>query len=286
MPDPITDPLAPPPLLNLAGVPTAVTPPQTVPPVAGYTPTQGTAVPTRSEGYTPAPYTVQPEGTVAGQLESITKKGSPLMELAGTQAKQEAQARGLLNSSIAVGAGQDALYRAALPIAQADASVYNAAMTNTANQQNAATQFGAAATNASNQLNAQLLTSMNTTNANAANAAMSQEVQAANARALASIDTNTRMTLANLDTQNRALLQSSVGASNAYVQAVTNISNIATNNSLSKEAKDTATATQMNLLNEQLKTLAAISSTESQAVASLNLSEFFQSVPGVTPVAA
>ena len=276
MADPVLDPLAPAPLLNAAGQPTAVPSPQPVPPVAGYTPAQGTAAATSETGYTATPYTVKPEGTVAGQLETITKKGSPLMDLAGTQAKQDANSRGLLNSSIAVGAGQDALYRTALPIAQADAGFQNAAMTNTANQENAASQFGAAATNSAQQLNAQLLTSMNTTNANAANAAMSQEAQAANARSLAVIDTNTRVALAQLDTQNRALLQSSVGASNAYVQAVTNISNIATNPTLSKEAKDAATASQMNMLNEQLRTLSAIAATEAQAVSSLNLDEFFQ----------
>lgn len=285
MPDPNTDPNTDP--STPTPPPTSLAPPQQViPPVASFTPAEGTAGTTTGTSYTPTPYTVKPEGTVAGQLESITKQGSPLMDLAGTQAKQEANARGLINSSIAVGAGQDALYRTALPIAQADASVNNAAMTNTANQQNAASQFGAASTNSANQANAQLLTNMNTTNANAANSAMSQEAQAANARALASVDANTRMALATLDTQNRAILQSSVGASNSYVQAVTNISNIATNNSLSKEAKDAATATQMNLLNEQLKTLAAIASTESAAVTSLDLGSFFQTVPGVTPIAA
>ncbi len=62
--------------------------------------------------------------TVAGQVESIIKKDSPLMELAGTRAKQSANSRGLLNSSMAVQAGEAAVLDAAMPMASQDASTY------------------------------------------------------------------------------------------------------------------------------------------------------------------
>lgn len=61
---------------------------------------------------------------VEARIGRISSSGSPLMEMAETRAKQAANERGLLNSSIAVGAGQSAVLDAALPIASADASMY------------------------------------------------------------------------------------------------------------------------------------------------------------------
>ena len=60
--------------------------------------------------------------------ESVTRavtqtmaQDSPLMTQARTQGLQQGNRRGLLNSSMAVGAAQDSAYRAALPIAQQEA---------------------------------------------------------------------------------------------------------------------------------------------------------------------
>lgn len=269
---------------------TTPTTPQPIPPVASYTPVAGQAGSATSTGYTATPYNVDPlKGTVAGQMKGLLEQESPYLQVARTHAREAMNERGLINSSIAISAGEKAAIESALPIATADANIYNQAMTNTVNQTNAATQFGAAAQNSAAQLNAQLLTSMNTTNANAANAALSQEAQAANQRALAQIDVNTKMELAVLDTQNRALLQSSVGASNAYVQAITNIANISTNPSLTQGAKDAAIQTQINMLREQLRTIGYISSTDSRLVEDLNLDEFFETTvpePAAPPAEA
>lgn len=59
---------------------------------------------------------------VSTQLAEITKQGSPLMQQAKTDALKLANRRGLINSSMAVGASQDAALRTALPIASQDAS--------------------------------------------------------------------------------------------------------------------------------------------------------------------
>ena len=88
-----------------------------------------------------------PEQTVQGQTESVIRNDSPLMQLARTQADQESQKRGLLHSSVGIGAAQDATYRAALPIAEADAAQaarvagYNTDTLNKAEQFNAGNQF-------------------------------------------------------------------------------------------------------------------------------------------------
>jgi hypothetical protein len=58
---------------------------------------------------------------VMNQLNRITAGDSPLMKQAQTEGLQQANRRGLLNSSMAVGAAQDSAYRAALPVASQNA---------------------------------------------------------------------------------------------------------------------------------------------------------------------
>jgi len=69
--------------------------------------------------------------TTSGQLSKVLDPNSDLMQQAQTQAKQASAASGLLNSSMAATAGQDAMLRAAVPIANANAATYaDAAKTN------------------------------------------------------------------------------------------------------------------------------------------------------------
>jgi len=70
-------------------------------------------------------YYDQAKGTVAGQLQNLLNSDSPYMKQAEQKAKEAAGARGMLNSSIAVQAGQAAAYEAALPIATSDAGAFN-----------------------------------------------------------------------------------------------------------------------------------------------------------------
>ena len=75
------------------------------------------------------------------------------MTRARAGAMQSANSRGLLNSSMAAGAGEAAVIDAALPIAQQDANTFS--QQRLANQQvsNAADQFGADAANRTVALN-------------------------------------------------------------------------------------------------------------------------------------
>jgi len=61
---------------------------------------------------------------VEKRLPGLLASGSPLMEQATAKAMNLANARGLLNSSIAAGAGTEAAISQALPIAQADSSTF------------------------------------------------------------------------------------------------------------------------------------------------------------------
>jgi len=74
-------------------------------------------------------------------------------------------ARGLLNSSMAVGAGQQAMVDAALPIAQQDASTYNNQNQLNQNLSNEANRFNATTYNTQNQLNQNLSNAANKDNA-------------------------------------------------------------------------------------------------------------------------
>lgn len=61
--------------------------------------------------------------SAAGRVAAITSQDGPLMQLAETRARQEANRSGLLNSSMAVGAGQAAVIGAATPLATTDAQL-------------------------------------------------------------------------------------------------------------------------------------------------------------------
>lgn len=67
---------------------------------------------------------VTENSTVSGQMEGLLGKNSKYLNLARTKAMQTANSRGMLNSSMAAGAGEAAAIEAALPIAQQDAATY------------------------------------------------------------------------------------------------------------------------------------------------------------------
>jgi hypothetical protein len=256
-------------------------PPMPVTPVVPTTSVNGTAGTSAATGYVATPYTVAPGGLVQNRVKDIVGDDSPLLQLARQQATQAQNERGLVNSSLNTTAGEQAVIAQALPIAAADAQSVNAAMTNTANAQNVASQFGAAAENAVSQTNAQLTTAMNTTNANAANNALTETAKAQNARNLTAIDNNTKVALGVLDTQNRQLLQTNANAANMFQETVKNIAAISVDATLNPAAKNTAVATQINLLKEGLQTTAGVASTLPADIAGLNLGQYFTLQPAV-----
>lgn len=80
--------------------------------------------PPRPALWQPETRQVKPEETVQWQLQKITEQGSPLMTQARSRAQDFAARRGLINSSIAAGAGESAALGVAMPIAQADAATH------------------------------------------------------------------------------------------------------------------------------------------------------------------
>lgn len=70
------------------------------------------------------PRQVQANETVQGQLTGLLSRSNPLLQQAEASAQRQANKRGLLNSTLAAGAGRAAHYTAALPIAQQDSETY------------------------------------------------------------------------------------------------------------------------------------------------------------------
>lgn len=118
---------------------------KTAPKPQSYTPVQAT----------PTEWKADDSQSVAANVNKISTSGSPQMQSAETRAKQEMNARGMLNSSMAIGAGQKAVYDAALPIATADANINAQRGQFNANQATQTSQFNAGAQNESGQFNAQ-----------------------------------------------------------------------------------------------------------------------------------
>lgn len=263
------------------------TPPPTA--TAPTTPTAATATstPAVATGFQAAPYTVdQNKGTVQGQLADVMSKDSPLQRIDVRNANEEMNARGLLSSSLAIGSAQDARYKSALPIAQADAGIFDKAMTNTANVENAARQFGAAAENDVSKTNAQLATSIAATNAQEANKIGLAGLDAQTRIALGNLDVAARTKLAAIDTNARILVQTNASASEMYAQAVRNIADLSRDPNLRPDAKQAAIDSQLNMLNQGLRQLQEVATTPPAQVDGLNLSQFFNRYTQVAQMTA
>ena len=163
--------------------------------------------------------------TTSQQLEGILNKGGALMQQAATTGNQQANARGLLNSSMGIQAAQSAVLGQAVPIANADASAINQTnQFNTQNQQRT-NELNIGTQNDWSKFNAQNQTAMNQWNAGQQNEAT-----------LKSLDINSREQLANIEANYKQLMQVNSSAENMYNQVMKNISDIQMSDSVADKA--------------------------------------------------
>jgi len=187
--------------------------------------------------YTAGQRAVDPaKETVAGQMQGLIQDNAPLMQMARTGAKQQMNSRGLLNSSMAISGADQAAYAAALPIAQADASVYD-----TNAKQNLAYQNEALKTNAAG------INDMTGKNMSATIDVMKSNMDAAMKTQLATIEATYKTTM-----------QNSATASEMYKQTVKNISDIQANKDMSLAAKQAAVDNQFYLMKQVFEIAGAI----------------------------
>jgi len=161
-------------------------------------------------GYDATDWKVNEDQTVQGQIKKIIADNSPLSQAAETRSRQEANRSGLLNSSMAVQSGQQALYNSALPIATSDAQMYGSSAASNAAARSRASEFGAgainqasrdntSAVNQTNQFNAELATNAGQFNASQQNKGGEFNASEANSLTKAREQNLTTIQLANLD---------------------------------------------------------------------------------------
>jgi hypothetical protein len=218
---------------------------------------------------------------ISTQVNKVIGEDSPLMQQAAARAKQAANGRGLLNSSMAVQAGQAAVMDRALPIAQYDASANtNVLNSNQANQQQTATfnagqqqdvnKFNANTNTQNSQFNANQQLDASKFNANASNQTSQFNAGEANKTSIVNasetnkilaqmMDQDTRKQLADIEASYKVLMQSEASAMTLYEGSVKNISEILMNPDLTPEAKTKAVANQNALLSSGMKIIGKMS---------------------------
>ena len=108
-------------------------------------------------GYEPERRVVGQDELVSAQMNKLLSAGDPYFERTKAGAMGTANARGLLNSTMAAQAGEAAAIDAVLPVASADAGTYNLTARENYAAANRAFEFGAGETNQTNRLNAEAL---------------------------------------------------------------------------------------------------------------------------------
>lgn len=174
---------------------------------------------------------LDPRSTVEGRMNSLMSRDSAYRQQAETQAKQASNARGLMNSSMAVTAGQSAALQAMLPIAQQDASTYfqndqnNLAYTNEGRKLNAGTELDIAKTNAAADQRGQEFNAQQFAENEALNAGLRQEQSQFNTGQLneaAKLNAGTALDIAksNADADNRtSQFNAELGTQNSQFNA-------------------------------------------------------------------
>jgi hypothetical protein len=199
-------------------------------------PPPGTGIPTGivngASNY--QPWKLDPSQTVEGRIQSIVN--GAIGQQAKSNALDQANARGLLNSDLAISAGEQAAYAAAQPIAQADAATAAKAASYNADIQNQMGMQGA-------QLTAQQKI-----------AQLSADTQ----KYTANLDASTRTTLQDLQNKNQLAITTTTQGASIWNQAVAAISQIQGNDKMDATSKQTAIAQIMQNTNNQLRAMSSV----------------------------
>ena len=196
----------------------------------------------------PTQWNVTAPQTVQGQIKDIINPNSPIMQQARTGALEQMNSRGLANSSMAITAGDDAAYRAAIPIATADASTYAKSASYNADAQNQANLANAQLQNQAGQSN---LTASTQTSI----AKMNDDTQ----KNLANLDIQSRTNLQQLQNDNQILLNTNSQAASLFSNATSALNNIAMSTTMDDVHKQQASAQVWANLQAQIKVLSATS---------------------------
>lgn len=156
--------------------------PGQVDPNTGLPWTQPVTPPTGTVAVAPAtnlaPTTLYNPNLLSADISNIIGQNSPIMQRADAVANETSNNTGLLNSSMAVGAAQNAVLGAAIPIAEGDVAAQNAAL-----------QSNQSALNAAASTQAGLTQQTTLANTGATNTALMAQLAQENATQLAGLNT-------------------------------------------------------------------------------------------------
>jgi hypothetical protein len=193
--------------------------------------------------YSPYTRSLNPQtDTVRGQITGLLSKDSPYMQRARARGLSHANARGLLNSSMAGGAAHAAAIDAALPIAQQDAGTY--AEQGFRNQD---------AANQSRAFNASAQNDWGLAQMDIGSRERMQQADIASREQIAQWDREVRENIAaiEMDAQTRAQFLESTNELMQQYQI--QFQEIATNKDLSRDARDAAWRNLREMYDEQIK---------------------------------
>jgi len=228
---------APPPITPAPeGTPQNLQQTTTPPPPTAAPPAPAPAQAPATTPYEAKTYDVTPKMTVAGQIKDIIASDSPLMQQAQTAAKQTMNQRGLINSSQAISAGQDSVYKAALPIAAADAATYAKAASENTAAGNKALEFNAGAENASQIAKLQADTTLSAQDMQDKTSVLVADTQAKLQTYLGQLSSNTTLTAQQMASE----AQKAISSANNVSQQL--IARIQADNSLSIAEKNNQSA--------------------------------------------
>jgi hypothetical protein len=235
---------------------TPTDPTVTIPNSGNGTPTASSYTPST---YTATPYSVDPNATVASQIDKIISSGSPLMQQAEARARESMNARGMMNSSMAVSAAQSGLMDRALPIATQDSQSLVQAGFNTSTAKNQADQFGSTAKNTAAQTQVTQQNALEQTRMNNMSAIQIQTLQ--NKGNLENIYAQgvVNKELTALTNNNKLLLQNSANASQLYAKQLEYMAAISGNKDLDETQKAQALRNSVAALQDALDIMTTIS---------------------------
>lgn len=189
------------------------------------------------------PWNITAEQTTAGQLKNVTDPNSPLNQQLRAQALQQANARGIVNSSIAESAAMDAILKNAVPIASSDAATYSKAAGYNADQANQQLSLDK---NLGQQWNI---------------AKLQQDTQKMNnesAQLIARLNNEQQTTANQLQQENQKLINTNNQAATAYNNTLNYITSINQNANMDANTKTRAVAQAWYGLQTQLRTLSKV----------------------------
>lgn len=211
---------------------------------------------------TATPATLNPNA-LSDQITKVTDPNSAISQRAEAEANEASNSKGLLNSSMAVGAARNAVLSAALPIAQGDVT----AQEQTAQNAQQTELQNAQQKNAMETAQTQISTDVSKTNA-----------AAANTQILAQLDQANKVQMAGINTKYQTLLNANTSASALQQSIITQIGAIQNNPNLDAAHKTDAISQQYAALDNALQSL--------QAISGLNLNLGFGGAATTTPATA